>query len=278
MKASPLARISYELVPWDGGKLQLVTSERPSIRFTADPVPQLPGYWRPTSGDATKRIDAARKAYADTLASLDRRFGNGNGALADLILATAYMESRAALPGPDGLVRAPRTEPGYPGRSGDSDPGDVERDAEDWARSKGAHSSHGVMQTLVRTAYGLDPKGLGEDPRQHRARLANPAYSLELGARYLAGAVRKEQQERPGPLDPVRLRAHYNAGAPYPRDTPWGTPVAAADHWLWVAAWNAAQRDGTATLAPPTGLDGTQGLGLLAVLIGATYIGWRLMS
>jgi hypothetical protein len=116
-----------------------------------------------------------------------------------------------------GLVRAPRTEVGYPRRTGERDHGDGARDAEDWAayiasgRRSITHSSHGLMQTLISTAVGVRPDLFaGVDPVHFRDVLAEPANSIACGAAYAATfphAVRK---------DPLAARFHYGAGGVRP--------------------------------------------------------------
>jgi hypothetical protein len=130
------------------------------------------------------------------------------------LLITIGCEVGDASPDSSGRVPAPRTEIGYPKRSGESDPGDGARDAEDWAAFVAAgkrgttHSSHGLMQTLVSTAVGVRPDLFaGVDPAQFRDVLAEPESSIACGAAYVAtfpAAVRS---------DPLAARFQYGAGS-----------------------------------------------------------------
>jgi hypothetical protein len=116
-----------------------------------------------------------------------------------------------------GLVRAPRTEIGYPRRTGESDHGDWERDAEDWAayiarRRRGiTHSSHGLMQTLISTAVGARPDLFaGFDPAHFRDVLADPANSIACGAAYAATFPQSIR------TDPLAARFQYGSGSVRP--------------------------------------------------------------
>lgn len=155
------------------------------------------------------------------------------------ILTTIACEASAARPDADGFVKAPRTEKGYPRRVGEGDAGDFARDAEDWRTSHGAHSSHGLMQTLISTATAARPDLFkGMDPSQFRTVLWSPANSIACGAAYLAGFP-------PSVLaDPLAVRIHYGAGSVrVPQSTPnrWGAVV--FDDLVpmqWIAKWNDA--------------------------------------
>lgn len=132
-------------------------------------------------------------------------------------------------------LRAPRTEPGYPDRAGDSDYGDEARDLIDWQKSKGMHSSHGVMQTLISTAWSC-ARELFRDasPEKYREVLWVPKNSIEAGTSFY-GAFSK------GVLaDPVATRAKYGAGIVYPSaKNVFGVRLSAeASMTNWVAFWN----------------------------------------
>lgn len=158
-----------------------------------------------------------------------------------LILVTIACEVGDAKPDAQGRVPAPRTEPGYPRRTGEGDHGDAARDAEDWDNflrggKRGiAHSSHGLMQTLISTAYAVRPDLFsGVDPGQYRDVLADPAKSIACGTAYLASFSPSVRE------DPLAVRYTYGAGSvrPSPKDR-WG-----AVHYdelvpMWfVAFWN----------------------------------------
>jgi hypothetical protein len=140
------------------------------------------------------------------------------------LFVTIACEVGDAAPDESGLVHAPRTEIGYPRRSGEGDHGDRARDAEDWAsyiasgRRGIAHSSHGLMQTLVSTAVAVRPDLFtGVDPMHYRDVLANPPNSIACGAAYAATFPESVR------LDPLASRFQYGAGSvrPTPQNR-WG--------------------------------------------------------
>jgi hypothetical protein len=157
------------------------------------------------------------------------------------LLVTIGCEVGNSPPDDDGLVRAPRTEVGYPGRTGERDPGDGARDAEDWtafiaAGRKGTtHSSHGLMQTLISTAIGVRRDLFeGADPARFRDVLADPANSIDCGAAYVATFPETVRN------DPLAARFQYGAGSVRPTATNrWGAVL--FDELVplsFVAFWN----------------------------------------
>ncbi len=163
-----------------------------------------------------------------------------------VLLTLIACESAGAATDAEGLVRAPRTEKGYPRRSGESDPGDFERDAEDWRTSRGAHSSHGLMQTLIATATTVRPDLFaGIEPRHYRRVLWVPANSIACGAAYLA---RFPNDVR---TDPLATRFMYGAGRVQPAHNRWGAVL--YDELVpltWLAFWNDEAALRRATAAP----------------------------
>jgi hypothetical protein len=187
------------------------------------------------------------KGPAATMFALEERWhamadqiGGPLGIDERLVLTTIACEVGDVEPDASGFVKAPRTELGYPRRTGEADRGDAARDAEDWAaylaagRKRGAHSSHGLMQTLLSTAYGVRPDLFaGVDPACFREVLWIPSNAIACGAGYMATfpeAVR---------TDPLALRFAYGAGHVIPRDgNPWGgrryddlVPLAFLAYW-----------------------------------------------
>jgi hypothetical protein len=137
-----------------------------------------------------------------------------------LALVTIACESGGPAPDGDGLVKAPRTEKGYPRRAGERDPGDLARDAEDWAASRGMHSSHGLLQTLIGTAYGARPDLFqGVAPADFRKVLWRPANSLACALAYAQSFPAAHL------ADPLAFRVHYGSGRIAPADNLWGAVV-----------------------------------------------------
>ncbi len=165
------------------------------------------------------------RAVADPL-GIDERF----------VLATLACEAGDVAPDRDGYVRAPRTERGYPRRTGESDPGDFARDAEDWRASRGMHSSHGLMQTLVGVATMVRPDLFaGVDPSLYRAVLWVPENSLACGIAHLAHFAREVL------ADPLACRFHYGAAIAHPSTAnAWGLAPVYDDRvpLRFVAFWN----------------------------------------
>jgi hypothetical protein len=138
-----------------------------------------------------------------------------------LILVTIAVESGGAAPDEEGHVKAPRTEIGYPRRTGERDFGDFERDAEDWRLHGGRHSSHGLMQTLIATAHAARPDLFRDlDPSLYRTALWLPDVSIACGIAYASnfGAAIAD--------DPVRFRVKYGSGGIRPSSsTVWGVDL-----------------------------------------------------
>jgi hypothetical protein len=139
---------------------------------------------------------------------------------AQLVLMTIACEAGAVRPDRKGLVKAPRTENGYPQRAGERDPGDFARDAKDWRASRGAHSSHGLLQTLIATATAARPDLFKDtSPSKYRTVLWSPANSIACGVAHIAGFPDRVLR------DPLALRVHYASGsvrAPATTPNRWG--------------------------------------------------------
>lgn len=160
----------------------------------------------------------------------------------------ALMTAIACESGPDHTqpsgrsLKSPRTELGYPGRTGEGDHGDEQRDEQDWLLHKGIHSSHGLMQTLIGTAVGCAPHLFAGCPiSKYREVLWDPAKSIEAGARFMACFPAAHL------ADPVALRFHYASGGVYASPkTRWGArmyelggvPAEGPCILNWVAFWN----------------------------------------
>lgn len=152
------------------------------------PVQRAKAYY----GEIAKRQGAS--------AQIDPRF----------LLVTMACESMAPAPDKIGAVKAPRTEKGYPGRTGEGDIGDYDRDLLDWKASRGAHSSHGLMQTLIRTAVDVRPDLFeGTDPRLYRTILWSPELSIACGAAAIAKMLSAWPMAKG---DPLAMRTIYASG------------------------------------------------------------------
>ena len=159
-----------------------------------------------------------------------------------LALVTIACEAGAVVPDDDGLVKVPRTEPGYPRRRSEVDPGDFHRDAEDWSlhredpRHTATHSQHGLMQTLVSTAVAARAELFeGVEPSRYRTVLWDPATSVACGLAHMASF--DEAMRR----DPLRMRFRYASGRIAPTaDNPWGAGGIYDDlvPLFFVAYWN----------------------------------------
>lgn len=220
--------------------------------FVKRSLAQLGYVWtRATSGEGwTLRSsgDPITVARTSTLWSdLVRAITEPLGLDERIVLITIACESFGAVPDAKGLVYAPRTENGYPRRTGEHDPGDPARDAEDWRLSGGMHSSHGLMQTLIATAVAARPDLFaGRDPKQYRKVLWIPANSIACGVAHL-------KHFSPEVLaDPLAVRFAYGAGSVRPAENVWGAflydelvPL------MWVSFWNddASVRAGSNAIA-----------------------------
>ena len=159
-----------------------------------------------------------------------------------LALVTIACEAGAVMPDDDGLVKVPRTERGYPRRRSEADPGDFDRDAEDWSlhredpRSTATHSQHGLMQTLVSTAVAARAELFdGVEPSRYRTVLWDPASSVACGLSHMASFDDDVQR------DPLRMRFHYASGGIAPTtENPWGAGGIYDDlvALFFVAFWN----------------------------------------
>lgn len=127
---------------------------------------------------------------------------------------------------------SPRTENGYPDRSGENDKGDPFRDAMD----NGAHCSFGLTQLLLSTARSVRPDlfaGVKRD--QHRYILGQPRNAFDC----LAALIKTYKE--PDRNDPLRLRVKLGAGGVYPKSGRWGVVLYNESVILhWIAFWNDA--------------------------------------
>lgn len=172
------------------------------------------------------------------------RDASAEAGIDERIVLTMIGSETGSVGGPDaqGLVRAPRTEKGYPERTGESDPGDARRDALDWKQSGGMKSSHGLMQTLIGTAAHVRPDLFAGVPvARYREVLWQPAASIAAGVAAIVALVKQWDQSLSALGDPLAVRMIY-AGS-YATTT-------AANRWgvgplydelvplLYVAFWN----------------------------------------
>jgi len=190
--------------------------------FVDRPLSSIGVVWAP-SGDQSWELRTP--GSPSTMTSISARWGDLVNELAGaagvdprFVLTTIACESVNATPDAGGFVKAPRTEKGYPGRSGEGDAGDEDRDAQDWSSSGGQHSSHGLMQTLIGTAVGARPDLFaGVAPAQYREVLWRPENSIAAGVAYLA------HFDASLLADPVALRFAYGAGSVRPTSSNrWG--------------------------------------------------------
>ncbi len=188
--------------------------------FTKRTLDELHFEWKPAAGGGWKLRTTGAAA---TMFAIESRWSKlVEAACAPLkldprvVLTTIACEVGDLEPDAKGFVKAPRTENGYPRRMGERDAGDGARDAEDWANylakraaGKGAiaHSSHGLMQTLISTAVLVRPDLFKDvDPSRYREVLWKPENSIACGVAYMASfpdAVK---------TDPLALRFHYGRG------------------------------------------------------------------
>jgi hypothetical protein len=190
--------------------------------FVDAPLASIGVEWTPSGGEGW---ELRTPGDPTTMAHVSARWGELVGEIAGaagvdprFVLTTIACEAGNPEPDADGFVKAPRTERGYPNRTGEGDAGDENRDAEDWSASGGQHSSHGLMQTLVGTAAAARPDLFaGVDPSRYREVLWLPENSIAAGVAYLAhfdaGVL----------ADPVALRFAYGAGSVRPSSSNrWG--------------------------------------------------------
>lgn len=195
---------------------------------------------RPDDGDGW--ILRTRGAPS-TMTSITTRWGDLVRAAADplgiderFVLTTLACESGNSRPDANGYVKAPRTERGYPRRTGESDPGDLDRDVEDWQASRGAHSSHGLMQTLILVATTVRPDLFSAvDVAHYRTVLWSPANSLACGLAFLARFPASVLS------DPLACRFRYGAAAAHASAAnQWGIAPLYDDRvpMKFIAYWN----------------------------------------
>jgi hypothetical protein len=254
-RLTPSSAIEYRLT--EDGALALRGDDSPplgvaTIRdgrggFAPRPITALPFAWSQDDDGESWRVRT--RGEPTTMAHVEARYGDSARRASEslgvderLILVTIACEVGDAAPDADGFVKAPRTEPGYPSRAGDSDPGDLDRDALDWAayavdpRHRIAHSSHGVMQTLLSTAALVRPDLFeGHDPRDFRTVLWDPETSIACGAAYLAGFPPAVA------TDPLAARFQYAGGHITPTTANvWGAAPLYDDlvPLMFLAFWN----------------------------------------
>ena len=169
------------------------------------------------------------------------------------VLTTLACEVGDIAPDASGYVKAPRTELGYPQRTGEQDPGDFARDAIDWRVSRGMHSSHGLMQTLIGVATMARPDLFkGVDPSLYRAVLWVPENSLACGLAHLAHFARDVL------ADPLASRFHFGAAIAHASTSNvWGMAPVYDDRvpLRFIAFWNdgaSVRAGGNADDAPET--------------------------
>lgn len=207
--------------------------------FAERPIESLGFVWIHAGGDAWA---LRTRGEPTTMAHVRARYGElaheaatARGVDERIVLVTIASEVGNAAPDADGYVKAPRTEPGYPGRTGEGDKGDAARDAEDWRLSRGAHSSHGVMQTLIRTAVGVRPDLFHNVAATAlREVLWKPENAIACGVAYMASFPHDVQE------DPLAVRVMYGAGSVRPTDANrWGAVIYDELVPLWALAfWN----------------------------------------
>jgi hypothetical protein len=171
-----------------------------------------------------------------------RRASRSLGLDERIALVTIACEAGALTPDDEGLVKVPRTERGYPRRRSEADPGDFDRDAEDWAfhrtdpQRRPTHSQHGLMQTLVSTAVAARAELFeGIEPSRYRTVLWDPASSVACGLAYMASFEAGVRS------DPLRMRFQYARGRIVnTRENPWGAGGIHDDlvALFFVALWN----------------------------------------
>jgi hypothetical protein len=176
------------------------------------PLAALGLVWSAAGGDAWELRTTGEPITMSHVAArwgpLVRSIASAAGIDDRFVLVTLGAEAGNPTPDADGFVKAPRTERGYPQRSGESDHGDESRDAEDWKTSGGAHSSHGLMQTLIGTAVATRRDLFaGVEPSRFREVLWVPENSIAIGVKYMAHFSAVLQS------DPIALRFAYGAGS-----------------------------------------------------------------
>lgn len=207
--------------------------------FAPRPIESLGFVWTSAGEDAWA---LRTRGEPQTMTHVRRYFGalaeqetRGRDVDPRVVLVTIASEVGRVVPDANGYVKAPHAEVGYPGRTGDHDPGDEDRDAIDWESSHGGHSAHGVMQTLIRTAFGVRPDLFqGFEPRQYREVLWRPQNAIACGVAYM--------QTFPQPVrqDPLATRIMYGAGSVRPSSgNRWGAVIYDELVPAWaVAFWN----------------------------------------
>ncbi len=163
--------------------------------------------WCLRTTGAPSTMTRLHTAFGELVRNAEKAYGVD----ARVLLVTIACESGPDRNHPSGRsLKSPRTELKYPGRTGEMDFGDGARDAIDWSTSKGMHSSHGIMQTLIGTAHGVAPHLFaGLPPEKFREVLWDPVKSIECGARYMRSFPAAHR------FNPVALRFHYGAGGVY---------------------------------------------------------------
>lgn len=236
LRGAAADRVPFTTVRVRDGKGGFVEKPLEALGFVWSRADDNDGWLLRTAGEPVTMAHAVARwtwpvVDASTDLTVDERF----------LVVTIGCEVGDAAPDASGLVRAPRTEIGYPRRRGEGDHGDATRDAEDWVafvasgRRGVAHSSHGLMQTLISTAVGVRPDLFaGVEPGRFRDILADPAKSIACGAAYVATFPQGVRR------DPLAARFHYGAGSVRPTSrNSWGAVL--FDELVpltFVAFWN----------------------------------------
>jgi hypothetical protein len=245
-RLTPSARLDYCLDETgallvriaDGGAEEPTLTRAALLRlgFTSTQAANGNG-WMVHSLGAPSVMQNVTTRWGDLAASSERVLGVDER----VTLATIGAGVGDVAPDADNEVKAPRTRPGYPHRTGDTDPGDAARDREDWAASGGAHSVHGLMQTTLAQAVAARPDVFEKvSPDHYAAVLANPVASITCGATVFS---QMSTEARADPLDAYTL--YLLGGSPVVVDptAAWGVKL---DDELalvrFVAMWNDGAR------------------------------------
>lgn len=201
--------------------------------------------WRPTEdGEAwelrTKGAPLTVKKIRVALAKDIKQAVDETGIDPRILIVQTACEAAYSSTHPSGKdPLSPRTEPGYPGRKGEMDFGDPERDALDVKLSGGRHASFGYTQCLLKTAKDVRPDLFPGDPRRWRYVLGEPINAFRcIAALYFT--LREEVR-----ADPLATRAVFGAGAVI-RDPSngWGVRVYHPSViGRWIAMWNDCAAD-----------------------------------
>lgn len=195
----------------------------------------IPCYWTLSTDSSwylrTKGKPTTMTKLNDCLGTLADQIGQELGVDKRYFLVQSACEARFSSKseyGKDPL--SPRTEIGYPGRTGEDDTGDTTRDALD----DGTHCSFGLTQLLLATARQVAPEQFkGVSRPQHRYQLAYPSVAFTAFGRLIKTYPEDVQ------LDPMKTRVSLGAGGVYHGSGPWGVRLYNESVILhWMAFWN----------------------------------------